>query len=667
MSADTPSVVDLAREADFSLGQIHVRPATRQVESNGASETLEPRIMQVLVVLARRRGEVVSRDDLTEMCWEGRVVGDDALNRCISRIRKIGESSGGFRLETIPRVGYRLHAEEGAPSAPATSGAVSAGPNPPAGRVRAHWVIAALAAAAVFLGGTVWWINLNSRTVDIAAAPLLIAVLRFDAPPDDPELQRFAGAVSQAIADGLTRSGQRLVPAATSMALTGERKTAAAKELRAQLLVDGYVSREKDRVRIVVRLDHAKQAFTVWSSTLGGALSEPNIAGQRLTAQIMSKLTLSGVVILLNSDDPLSVERARTLLTTLQRSDDGDDRGAMEGTKRLVGIWADAPHGYYMRTIETMDVLPSLSPAERKVEFRAAKEAARRAIEIDNLRPQESTGPLTAMARATPPYEWAQRIKGFEEAIATGRTVPPTVGLAENFLQVGRVSDAFKWMGDRPLIGKTPLSVRAKIFLAMDDKTRADRDLTDGRDLWLQHPIFPELYFQSAAWLGSPGEAEERLKDTGAWSPSDTHRALLAVINAAMLKKDRMQISAVEAQCTSQARRRDEAALLYCLSALAILGRNDAAFEVADALYPDIRPQPGEDPDARWLAAPATAWDPVFLYMPWTASLRTDPRIIPVFERLGLVDYWRTSGHWPDFCEAGAQPVCEKMKAASPA
>lgn len=100
--------VDLAKEADFLLGGILVRPATRQVESAGAPETLEPRIMQVLVALARRRGEVVSRDELIATCWEGRIVGDDALNRCIARIRKLGEAKADFRLETIPRVGYRL-------------------------------------------------------------------------------------------------------------------------------------------------------------------------------------------------------------------------------------------------------------------------------------------------------------------------------------------------------------------------------------------------------------------------------------------------------------------------------------------------------------------------------------------------------------------------------
>ena len=103
-----PISVDLAREPDFSVGPIRIRPSLRQVEAGGESETLEPRVMQVLVALFQRRNEVVSRDELVQRCWGGRVVGEDAISRCIARVRKLGKSTGAFSLETIPRVGYRM-------------------------------------------------------------------------------------------------------------------------------------------------------------------------------------------------------------------------------------------------------------------------------------------------------------------------------------------------------------------------------------------------------------------------------------------------------------------------------------------------------------------------------------------------------------------------------
>jgi DNA-binding winged helix-turn-helix (wHTH) protein/tetratricopeptide (TPR) repeat protein len=109
--------MDLAGESPFALGAFAVRPPTRELELAGRTILLEPRVMQVLVALARRRGEVVSRQDLLDVCWGGRVVSGDAINRCIQAIRRLAEGDGGFSVTTVPRVGYRL---EDDPTQPAT-------------------------------------------------------------------------------------------------------------------------------------------------------------------------------------------------------------------------------------------------------------------------------------------------------------------------------------------------------------------------------------------------------------------------------------------------------------------------------------------------------------------------------------------------------------------
>jgi DNA-binding winged helix-turn-helix (wHTH) protein/Tol biopolymer transport system component len=100
----------LADEADFHLGPLLVRPSIREIGSDDRHETLEPRIMQVLVVLARAEGMVVSRDELVRQCWGGRIVSDDSINRSIAKLRPLGMFGGSkaFDIETIARVGYRL-------------------------------------------------------------------------------------------------------------------------------------------------------------------------------------------------------------------------------------------------------------------------------------------------------------------------------------------------------------------------------------------------------------------------------------------------------------------------------------------------------------------------------------------------------------------------------
>jgi adenylate cyclase len=119
--------IDLAREAPVRLGGLNIEPALRRVSDDDRREAiLEPRVMQVLVALSRADGRIVSRDDLAVSCWHGVVVGEDALNRVIGRLRRVLDQVGGgaLQLETITKVGYRLVAPKRA------SGAAKAAPKP---------------------------------------------------------------------------------------------------------------------------------------------------------------------------------------------------------------------------------------------------------------------------------------------------------------------------------------------------------------------------------------------------------------------------------------------------------------------------------------------------------------------------------------------------------
>lgn len=100
----------LANEPDFCLGPLTVSPSRLEVAAGGRSDGVQPRVMQVLVVLARANGAVVSRDELIRQCWGGQIVGDDAINRSVGKVRALADVCGkpAFEIETVPRVGYRL-------------------------------------------------------------------------------------------------------------------------------------------------------------------------------------------------------------------------------------------------------------------------------------------------------------------------------------------------------------------------------------------------------------------------------------------------------------------------------------------------------------------------------------------------------------------------------
>lgn len=138
----------LAALPDRTIGSVRISPSTRSISGPGGTADVEPRVMQVLVVLADSAGQVVTRQTLFERCWGGVYVGDDSLNRVIMALRKLAASigAGSFEVETIPRTGYRL-----VPTGDGeTSGTAQKG-------LSRRALTATTLAAAAALGGIGWW------------------------------------------------------------------------------------------------------------------------------------------------------------------------------------------------------------------------------------------------------------------------------------------------------------------------------------------------------------------------------------------------------------------------------------------------------------------------------------------------------------------------------
>ena len=53
-------------------------------------------------------------------------------------------------------------------------------------------------------------------------------------------------------------------------------------------------------------------------------------------------------------------------------------------------------------------------------------------------------------------------------------------------------------------------------------------------------------------------------------------------------------------------------------------------------------------------------------FLPLFRSVRADPRFMPFAEKIGRVDYWLDSGHWPDFCRIDKLPYdCKEAALAA--
>lgn len=107
---------DLASLASFDLGRLRVDPSLRQLAHGERRIVVQPRVMRLLVALVAADGRVLSRDELIETCWDGHIVGDNAINRVVSHLRRAlaGLVGDAVRVETITKVGLRLVVEPAA-------------------------------------------------------------------------------------------------------------------------------------------------------------------------------------------------------------------------------------------------------------------------------------------------------------------------------------------------------------------------------------------------------------------------------------------------------------------------------------------------------------------------------------------------------------------------
>lgn len=91
----------------FTCGPWEVDLGRRELRSSGAPVALGNRAFEIVEVLARAAGQLVTKDDLMERIWPGAIVGDNTLHVHIAAVRKAFGSDRAM-LQTAPGRGYRL-------------------------------------------------------------------------------------------------------------------------------------------------------------------------------------------------------------------------------------------------------------------------------------------------------------------------------------------------------------------------------------------------------------------------------------------------------------------------------------------------------------------------------------------------------------------------------
>jgi TolB-like protein len=221
--------INLAREPDFGIVGLSISPQECKVEANDVTTRVEPKVMEVLVLLARAQGENVTRDQLISACWEGRVVSEDAITRILSKARKIGTLTNppAFQIESRPKIGVRLVQSD-------------------------------------LVGDT---LPAKVGRPEQADAPLLI-VFPFENLSSDADMQFFSDGVSEEVLSRILRGSMlKVIGPASSFKFRGPNKAGAAEALGATHVVDGSLRRAGNIVRISAHLTEVATGAGLWAET----------------------------------------------------------------------------------------------------------------------------------------------------------------------------------------------------------------------------------------------------------------------------------------------------------------------------------------------------------------------------------------------------------------
>ncbi len=93
----------------FRIGDWEILPMRRVMRCGDNEIAPEPKVWGVLMALAERGGDVVTRDELIDEVWGGRLTADEPINRCISQLRKhFGDKRPYRYIKPVTGSGYLL-------------------------------------------------------------------------------------------------------------------------------------------------------------------------------------------------------------------------------------------------------------------------------------------------------------------------------------------------------------------------------------------------------------------------------------------------------------------------------------------------------------------------------------------------------------------------------
>lgn len=612
----------------YQVGDYRIDELKREIRLNGQLQELEALAFDVLTLLIRERGRVVSKDELLAEVWPGRVVTEAALYRTISLARDALDGLPQKSIKTVHGRGYRFvgPVEPVSHSQPTTA----AGTGP--------W-LKCLPALLLVIAAAAWF---NSRTTQQqersdgrapVREPNSIAVLPLSNPAAPVDNRYFGYAVAEEILAQLTRfPGLHVAAPHSSFKFADELDLIkVGDQLGVEQVLVGSWRYEADQYTVTAQLIDTTNGDLVWTQRFQRPVGSVAEIQEQLSEAIAVQLQLElrnevGESLPLRALVPGTAYERYLQARQLWR--DRDPGKLAEAVELLEQVVFDAPN--FARAHEALAsiyrVLPEWQTVDRTKSQDLAFAAAREALRLE---PRLGEARAILASEAQEGADWATAELLYEEALAREPGNATIIHWYAQFLmQTGRLDQAlvFAERGVQ-LDTLSPMTHTVNAWAAL---------LLNLNDQAIEHG-------QEAVRLGLPTSniilamAFSRNEESslaaaaleGLPSPTPSTQACReAVVGSTDAQK---AVATIEAEPYS-----GELAAIYRLACLGLLGEVD-----------QIMPR---------LASRGATNTAALLWAPEFAQLRSEPAFMDWVGAVGLIEYWER-GRYPNHCRVVSDGV----------
>jgi TolB-like protein/DNA-binding winged helix-turn-helix (wHTH) protein/Tfp pilus assembly protein PilF len=297
------------KSSEIRLGTVVVERTTGRVYDLAGSEIeLRHQSREVLMALAKKPDQTITREALIDDIWSGRAVAADSVAQCIAEIRRVVGDTEKRIIETVPREGYRLVLP-----IPETYSTTSKK------RLGSYSLVAALVVLALITAYVL------TRPDDATDAPV-VAVLPFEDFSAEPHKGFLSDAISENIITALARFPQMAVISRRSSFQFRDSPQGIAeiaKALGADLVLEGSQQYNGSRLRITAQLIDGETEAHTWADEFDvplTAMLEANSEISRMIAKAVGTSVIDTAAASMSAGDVSALMISNAAQSRIMRS-----------------------------------------------------------------------------------------------------------------------------------------------------------------------------------------------------------------------------------------------------------------------------------------------------------------------------------------------------------